>query len=67
MIGYILIISSILCLAGAFTAGQRNHIPASHHYKSQETRSDELPSRYIMSKKVLFTLIALLIIYILSN
>ena len=64
MIAFIIIVTGIIALTLAFTAGRKKNIT---DYNGHKSASDELPERYRMSKGLFIALLLLLLVYLLAK
>ena len=68
MIAFIIIVTGIIALTIAFTAGRKKNITVyNRDYNGHKSASDELPERYRMSKGLFIALLLLLLVYLLAK
>ena len=67
MIAFIIIVTGIIALTLAFTAGRKNITVYNRDYNGHKSASDELPERYRMSKGLFIALLLLLLVYLLAK
>ena len=68
MIAFIILVTGIIALTLAFTAGRKKNITVyNRDYNGHKSASDELPERYRMSKGLFIALLLLLLVYLLAK